>query len=327
MHIGRLLSVALLLACVGQAQSDKPDFTGVWVLNTTRSKLTIPKPPVTSTFIFIQRGTKWHMERTHFFRDEKPNTIQFDRVIGSEPVVEHHDDYVESSRMFWESNTVVLDEQFAGSDNTHGSNHVTYSLSADANQLTALEVEVFPDAKYTNRWVFDRLPLPALVGGFPGTGMTARAVAKLKRTIERDHGDCDPKGSKLEIDYALVDLGKLGPAVIVRSSRPCDCGATGNCVMYLYQRHGDAFHELPFRNDASPWGSSYGIVRFGGGAIFLVTASHMSAFVGGRAFYEFFGGMFTGLGSACVRADAPESAIEEMKIMADCDARGLAPNY
>ena len=322
MRIVRLLSMALLLAVSAQAQSAKPDFTGVWVLNTARSKLSIPDAPVTSTFIFIHRDPKWHMERTHFFRDRKPNTIAFDRVIGGAAVTTTDGDDVTTSQMFWDGNTVVLDEQMA-EGNEHGSNHVTYSLSADANTLIALEIEVFPDAKFTNQWVFDRLPMPAMNDRYPGTGLTNAAFETLKKTIARDHGDCDPKGSKtnVQIDYALINLGALGPGVVTRSSKSCDCGATGNCAIYVYQRHGHAFHEVPFHNDANPSGWAYSTLAHASGHLFLVVGSHMSAFSHLLSFYELVDGTFTNLGGWCRTFKDSSASSEPTKVVIDdCDA-------
>ncbi len=320
MRISRFLFAVVLLTALTRAQSDKPDFTGVWVLNTAKSKLTIPNPPVTSTFIFIQRGTKWHMERTHFFRDKKPNTIHFERVIGGEPVIERHNDYVETARMFWEGNTVVLDEQFVGSDNTHGSNHVTYSLSPDGNTLTALEIEIFPDGKFTNRWVFDRLPMPIMKDRYPGTGLTDADVAELKRTIERNHRECDPKHGKLDLDYALLDLGPAGPGVIARSSRKCDCGATGNCAMYVLLRQGGNFHELMIGNNAArftaPSGWPFG-TTIASGHLFLVVGSHMSADSQLLSFYELVDGQLTLLGGWCKTVRDSSTSGETTKVVID----------
>jgi hypothetical protein len=282
----------------------KPDFTGVWVLNATKSKLTIPSPPVTSTFIFIHREPKWHMERTHFPIKQDPNTVTLDRVIGAPPVTTKDEDDITITRMFWDGDRVVLDQQFTGPDNAHGSNHVVYSLSADGDELTALEREEFPDGKFTNSWVFNRLPLPAMSFTYPSAGLTDAAVAKLKGIIERDQGDCDPKGSTLDIDYALVNFGPLGPGVVVRSKRGCDCGGTGNCAIYTYQRHGDAFHELPFRNDATPTGSAYAMVT--SPSVFLVVSSHLSFNLTSLTFYQYFGDKFTLIGSECTRLQDPQ---------------------
>ncbi len=309
--MSRRLLIAVLTVVIATSiqaqQPNHPDFTGIWALNNGATKLgtPVPDPPVTSTFIFIHRDPNWHMERTHFFLSQSPNTVAFDRVIGAEPVTTTDGDYITRTRMFWKGNTVVLDQQITGPDSSHGTNHVVYSLSADGKQLTALEREESPHSKYTNRWVFDRLPAPAMKDVYPGTGLTPAALTNLKAIIERDHGDCDPKGSKLQIDYALTKLGRFGAAVVVRSARPCDCGATGNCVIYLYQRHGDAFHELPFRNDASPSGWSFGTVTSPSGYLFFVVGSHLSSNVQRLSFYEFVRDRFSAVGDECIHLKQP----------------------
>ncbi len=296
------LRIAAVLLLTTASHAQRPNFTGIWQLDTGRSKLTIPTPPVTSTFIFIHNGDNWHMERTHFFSDSKQiNTIHFDRVLGGRPDTKKDDGDVTISRMFWQGSSVVLDQQMSDADNNRGSNHVVYTLSADGAQLTALEHEEFPDGKYTNSWVFDSVTAPKMNVTFPSTGLSDGALDALKKVVLRDNTDCDSKGAALDIDYALADLGKRGPGVIVRSKRPCDCGATGNCNIYVYERRGDAFSELPFSKDDVPTGWAFGVGKLPSGDLFFAVGSNAGGRMQTETFYQFFRDRFYDVGSECLR--------------------------
>lgn len=308
MRAALVILCTILFATTSVAQ--KPNFTGVWQLDHEKSQLTIPDPPVTSTFIFIQNGNNWHMERTHFSSEEgarAANTIHFDRVLGGPPDTKNDDGDVTISRMFWLGNSVVLDQQITDSANNHGSNHVVYTLSADGRQLTALEHEEFPDGKYTNSWVFDRVTLPKISMEFPSRGLSSAALGSLKKIVLRDNSDCDPKSSALDLDYALTNLGALGPGVIVRSKRKCDCGATGNCTMYVYQRHGDTFHEVPFFKDDVPTGWAFGAGKLPSGDLLVVVGSNGGGGMQTETLYELFRGKFVDIGTECLRSKNPDA--------------------
>lgn len=292
---------AVLLLAIGTAHVQKPDFSGLWVLNSADSKLQNPERPVTSTFVIIHRGENWHVERTHFPQNQAPDTETMEYVINNRPVSKANDDGGTTiTRMYWQESALILDQQMTNSSNEHATNRVAYTLSADGKKLTALEMETYPDAKFRNSWVFDRLVLPAMRTRWPGTGLSADQVQSLKKAIHHNESDCDPTKKDFNIDYAMVDFGKLGPGVMVRSGEPCDCGATGNCAIWVYQKHGASFHELPFRNDNVPYGSTFTIAASDSGAIFLVVRSHLSAELSHVSLYEFVNGLFNHVGNVCI---------------------------
>lgn len=94
-------------------------------------------------------------------------------------------------------------------------------------------------------------PLPPMHENWQSEGLTTHEQSLLRKAHSA-HDSC-------EFDYALVDLGKLGKAVLTRNGKACNCGGTGNCPIDVYVWKGDRYREIPVESDPSGW--AWGIVK------------------------------------------------------------------
>jgi len=64
--------------------------------------------------------------------------------------------------MYWEGNSLVLDQKITASDGTKATDLVTYSLSSDGSTLQAIERQATAGSKsITSKWVYERQPQQA----------------------------------------------------------------------------------------------------------------------------------------------------------------------
>lgn len=305
------LFAAVILAAVSTARAQQPahpDFSGLWVLNKAKSKLTIPSPPTTSTFLIIQRGDHWHLERTHFDGGTIQDTSRLDYVTDNRPITTKDDDDTTVTLMYWKGMSLILDQQITDSDNEHSSNHVAYTLSADKNELTAREVETDPDATFRNLWIFNRVPLPQMKVEWPSTGLSAAALVTLKKQIHRNQGECNPKAAEMAFDYALLSFNAHTPGIIVRSKDACECGATGNCSIFTYRLEAQRSFEMPYFKDETPSGWAYGTTTAPTGTLFLAVGSNAGGGMQTLTFYQWREEKFFNVGSECLRAKDPQES-------------------
>ncbi len=75
---------------------------------------------------------------------------------GQKEVVQHSALYTSHIRMYWDGDTLVLDEKITAGDGSKATNTVKYALGADGTSLVAVENEETPVGKTTNKWVYDK---------------------------------------------------------------------------------------------------------------------------------------------------------------------------
>ena len=161
----KMIQVALLLpfmtVTVLAQLAAKPNFSGTWILDLPSSKLEYKDAPVASTFNIQHHEPNFHLQRTHVYKDGQHDTWGIDLITdGKHEVVRKDGDNREVTRMYWDGDTLVLDEKATAPDGSSGTNLVRYSLSQDGKTMTALEHEEYPGGKLTNRWVFKRKDTP-----------------------------------------------------------------------------------------------------------------------------------------------------------------------
>lgn len=140
----------------GSQEKSKANFSGDWTLNVRESKLEIPNAPVKTTVHIHHEGNSFELRRTHVYADDTTDEVQAKFEIGAPMSESKVGRFLTRSRLFWEGDALVLDQQITTDDNKRGSNHVQYTLLKNGMQLLALETEEYPGGKFTNRWVFDR---------------------------------------------------------------------------------------------------------------------------------------------------------------------------
>jgi hypothetical protein len=77
---------------------------------------------------------------------------------GKSEVVQKSPAYTANSRVFWQGNSLVLEQKITAPDGTTMNDLVTYSLADDGKTLQGVERQATVGAKgnTTNTWVYDK---------------------------------------------------------------------------------------------------------------------------------------------------------------------------
>ena len=151
----RLLVAAFL--CAGCASlglgRGRPNFTGTWVLNLSRSQLQVP-PPDSTIFVITHDDPVMRSFRTHA-RAGRLDTVTITLRTDSSQIDGELRGAKTISWTWWEGKELVFAlALFRGEQ--RASQTVRYSLSDDGKTFTAIEdVDAGPNS-HLNRWVFDR---------------------------------------------------------------------------------------------------------------------------------------------------------------------------
>lgn len=131
----------------------RPDFSGTWRFNPSKSRLQIPLPEST-VFVIDHREPHFHLERTHVF-GETSDTFVIDLTTDGQTVRKSHRDVQILARLYWDAQALVFNSHVIRG-NEKGTNIVRYQLADQGRTFIALEELSLPDHKHTNTWVFDR---------------------------------------------------------------------------------------------------------------------------------------------------------------------------
>ncbi len=134
-------------------RADKPNFTGRWRFNPTKSRLQIPSPS-DSRFEIRHDEPRFHLTRTLVF-GEKTDTVTFDMTTDDKESVHNLGNLQACIRARWEGNTLVLDSTITAMDDA-GRNLVRYRLEDGGATFIADESWRSSKYSYDNIWVFDR---------------------------------------------------------------------------------------------------------------------------------------------------------------------------
>src|SRR5216683_2730878 len=104
----------------------KPDFTGTWKFNPSKSSLQIPAPD-SATFVIDHREPLFHLSRTHVV-DGTSDTFAIELTVNGEQVVRNHSGMAIQARLYWEGETLVCDSVFVR-EGESASNIVRYRLA------------------------------------------------------------------------------------------------------------------------------------------------------------------------------------------------------
>ena len=151
----RSFAAALLLFATagGVSPESRPDFSGRWKMNPGKSHLQTALPDST-LFRIEHREPTFKLTRTHNVKGVA-DTFSIALTTDGKEVVTRDGERVIHSRCAWDGPRLVFDSRIVLKD-VEATNLVTYSLSADGMELTAVEHFRSPGLTYDNLWVFDR---------------------------------------------------------------------------------------------------------------------------------------------------------------------------
>ncbi len=155
--VSLLLLGTAVLACGQTAPpAAKPNYSGMWVFDAHKSKLVVP-PPSSMTMEIKQEDPQISFVRTQVYGDQSFNWKLAATVDDPKPVQEDGPGYVTDSRVYWQQNTLVLEQKITSSDGTKVSDVVTYTLMPDGS-LQAYESQTTVGGKgaNNNKWIYDK---------------------------------------------------------------------------------------------------------------------------------------------------------------------------
>ena len=139
----------------GNQEEEKPNLSGTWIFNPTKSSLQIP-PPTSQMFVIQHHDPHFHLTRT-LVLDGKSNTWSIDILTdGKQEVVEHMGNNTISTRAFWTGSSLVIDMTISYPSGDKASNLVKYSLENNGKTFIALEYFNSSSGEHVNKWVCDK---------------------------------------------------------------------------------------------------------------------------------------------------------------------------
>jgi hypothetical protein len=157
----KLAIVSLLLlgtvSANGQSPPSKPNFSGTWVFDAQKSSLKVPAPS-SMTMQIDQNDPQVRFARTQMYGDQSFDWKLDIVADGKSEVVQKSPAYTANSRVFWQGNSLVLEQKITAPDGTTMNDLVTYSLADDGKTLQGVERQATVGAKgnTTNKWVYDK---------------------------------------------------------------------------------------------------------------------------------------------------------------------------
>ncbi len=131
----------------------KPDFSGRWTFNRTKSVLQIP-PPDASIFEVTHREPNFRLSRTHVYGG-KSDTFSLDLITEGREIGLAQGDRDIVCHACWENDGLLFDSQISkGAERAR--NTVRYKLSEDRQTIVAEEQFRSDALNYDNLWVLDR---------------------------------------------------------------------------------------------------------------------------------------------------------------------------
>jgi hypothetical protein len=157
---GRLIIFLLSLLAVpvvSQAQKAKPNLTGTWVFSAQKSSLKMP-PPTSMTLQIAQNDPQINFARSQVYGDRTFDWKLEAVTDAQKEIVQKLPEYTANVRVYWEGDSLVLDQKITAPDGTQANDMVTYSLVENGSTLEAVERQTFVGGKgsTTNKWVYEK---------------------------------------------------------------------------------------------------------------------------------------------------------------------------
>jgi hypothetical protein len=131
----------------------KPDFTGRWKYNPSKSVLRIP-PPESTSLVIEHREPHFRLSRTLVVGGSS-DTFSIELTTDGREVVQERDDLQICARLYWEGETLVFESVLTG-DEEQATNVVRYTLAEQGETFVARERFSSERQSYENLWVLDR---------------------------------------------------------------------------------------------------------------------------------------------------------------------------
>ena len=156
----------LTLAVVGYAATGttvpataggRPDLSGAWTLDLGKCRLQFPPKLDSGTIVIEHKDPAFRFGRT-FVEGGKEDSISFELTTDGREKVVKGPDRTTTSRMYWDGETLVLDERIVLANGRAATNIVRYSLRDGGRTLVAEETFRAPFHKHDNLWVAGRGP-------------------------------------------------------------------------------------------------------------------------------------------------------------------------
>jgi hypothetical protein len=148
-----LVGGCLVTACGEARDLSKPDFSGSWVLDLSRSSLEIA-PPDSSIFVIEHDDPDLVGRRTHYLggvSDASSAQLTTDSVLAAVRA----GDLEIPTRVYWDGHVLVLDQAWTRGD-VRITNLVRYTLEDGGQTLIADERMSADGDTHHNVWVFGR---------------------------------------------------------------------------------------------------------------------------------------------------------------------------
>ena len=131
----------------------KPDFSGTWRFNPSRSTLQIAAPDST-LFVIDHREPLLRLARTHIVGESR-DTFELELTTDGKEVSVRRGDLQLQCRARWDGETLVFETTLSREGMT-GTNIVRYTLDAGRSFFVAEEKFRSATVNYDNTWVLER---------------------------------------------------------------------------------------------------------------------------------------------------------------------------
>jgi hypothetical protein len=157
LRISIQIFMALVLAAAGAAApaSEKPNFSGSWVVNLEKSKLEIKVELESATFTIDHKEPNFRFSRV-FVIGGKDNALAWALTTDGKEAVTVDDGRTDHSRLYWDGDVLAFEVRMVLKDGREATNVVRYSLRDGGRTFVAEEKFRGPVLKYDNLWVADR---------------------------------------------------------------------------------------------------------------------------------------------------------------------------
>ena len=152
-----ILFLPLALAIASPAQKAKPNFSGTWIFSAQKSSLKMPAP-TSMTLLIAQNDPQINFSRSQVYGDRTFDWKLEAVTDGQKDVVQKLPAYTANIRVYWQGDSLVLDQKITAPDGTQANDMVTYSLADNGSTLQAVERQTTVGGKgsTTNKWVYEK---------------------------------------------------------------------------------------------------------------------------------------------------------------------------
>ena len=147
-----IMGAAILLAA---ATAEKPDFSGVWVVNLGKSQLAAWAKFDRTTITIDHKDPVFRFHRVSI-KAGKADEVSYELTTDGVEKVEKDGGQTSRSRLSWDGDTLVFEDTMSLPAGRQATDVVRYSLRDGGKTFVAEEKFRGPVVKYDNLWVADR---------------------------------------------------------------------------------------------------------------------------------------------------------------------------